>query len=239
MRPLAGLTLQNAPREVLAGITLIALAVPLNIGYAQIAGLPPTAGLYALVVPSVLYALVASSRQWSPRPMPLRQPWSHRRSAARRGWLCGLPRLGHGSGDNLRSTFPALGSLSPPFLGQLSLHANPGWLRRRPRTRHSGVSSRQDAGSQHRLGSRLRQQDRSDCPAPSAGQPWAVLISVAALTVLLVGRRVWSAVPWELLVLIGATLVVMVMGLDSAGVAVLGTVPAGPPALAWPQLEWR
>ena len=44
-------------------MTLLAIAIPLNIGYAQIAGLPPTAGLYALVLPTVLYALVVSSRQ--------------------------------------------------------------------------------------------------------------------------------------------------------------------------------
>ena len=63
LRPLAGLTPRNAVREILAGITLLAIAIPLNIGYAQIAGLPATAGLYALVVPAVLYALTVSSRQ--------------------------------------------------------------------------------------------------------------------------------------------------------------------------------
>ena len=62
-RPLAGLTRRNVGRELLAGVTLIAIAVPLNIGYAQIAGLPATAGLYALIVPTVVYALVVSSRQ--------------------------------------------------------------------------------------------------------------------------------------------------------------------------------
>ena len=48
-RPLAGLTRHNFVREAVAGVTLLAIAIPLNIGYAQIAGLPPTAGLYALV----------------------------------------------------------------------------------------------------------------------------------------------------------------------------------------------
>jgi SulP family sulfate permease len=62
-RPLAGLTMQNAVREAVAGVTLLAIAVPLNIGYAQIAGLPPTAGLYALVLPSIAYVLLVSSRQ--------------------------------------------------------------------------------------------------------------------------------------------------------------------------------
>ncbi|TPW68803.1 SulP family inorganic anion transporter, partial [Schumannella sp. 10F1B-5-1] len=60
--PLVGLTPRNLGRELLAGVTLIAIAIPLNIGYAQIAGLPATAGLYALVVPTIVYALVVSSR---------------------------------------------------------------------------------------------------------------------------------------------------------------------------------
>jgi MFS superfamily sulfate permease-like transporter len=36
--------------------------IPLNIGYAQVAGLPPVAGLYAAIVPLVVFALLASSR---------------------------------------------------------------------------------------------------------------------------------------------------------------------------------
>ena len=59
---LPGLTRRNLGTELLAGVTLLAISLPLNIGYAQIAGLPPTAGLYALVLPSVVFALLASSR---------------------------------------------------------------------------------------------------------------------------------------------------------------------------------
>ena len=62
-KPLAGLTGKDLVRESTAGVTLLAIAVPLNIGYAQIAGLPPTAGLYALILPAVIYALTVSSRQ--------------------------------------------------------------------------------------------------------------------------------------------------------------------------------
>jgi hypothetical protein len=78
---LPGLTRSNVGLEAMSGVTLVAIAVPLKIGYAQIAGLPPTAGLYALVVPSILYALTVSSRQVvAPRMRP-RRPWSHPRSA--------------------------------------------------------------------------------------------------------------------------------------------------------------
>ena len=62
-RPLQGVTRQNLGKELLAGATLLAIAVPLNIGYAQIAGLSPSAGLYALIVPTIVYAVLVSSRQ--------------------------------------------------------------------------------------------------------------------------------------------------------------------------------
>ena len=64
-RPFAGLRgvkLADLPREVSAGVTLAALMIPLNIGYAQVAGLPPAAGLYAAIIPLVVFALLASSR---------------------------------------------------------------------------------------------------------------------------------------------------------------------------------
>src|SRR5512139_2043707 len=61
-RGLQGLTLANLPSEVSAGITLAALIIPLNIGYAQVAGLPPVVGLYAGIVPLVMFALFTSSR---------------------------------------------------------------------------------------------------------------------------------------------------------------------------------
>lgn len=37
--------------------------VPLNIGYAQVAGLPPTVGLYTSIAPMIAFAVFASSRQ--------------------------------------------------------------------------------------------------------------------------------------------------------------------------------
>ena len=41
---------------------LPALMIPLNIGYAQVIGMPPTAGLYAAIIPLVVFALLTSSR---------------------------------------------------------------------------------------------------------------------------------------------------------------------------------
>jgi MFS superfamily sulfate permease-like transporter len=66
LQPLAGLRgtrVADLPREIPAGITLAAMILPLNIGFAQLAGLPATAGLYAGIIPLVLFALFTSSRQ--------------------------------------------------------------------------------------------------------------------------------------------------------------------------------
>jgi len=50
-------------RDLLAGVTVAALALPAAMAYAELAGLSPVAGLYALLLPTVAYALLGSSRQ--------------------------------------------------------------------------------------------------------------------------------------------------------------------------------
>ncbi len=67
---------------------------------------------------------------------------------------------------------------------------------------------------------------------------WSALISAGSLLVLLGGRRLLPAVPWALVVLVLATVMLVVTDLGSRGVAVLGEVPAGPPSLTWPVIEW-
>lgn len=48
--------------ELIAGITLAALAIPEVLGYTKISGTPMITGLYTLLIPMVLYALFGSSR---------------------------------------------------------------------------------------------------------------------------------------------------------------------------------
>ena len=50
------------PRDVVAGIVLTALLVPAGMGYAEASGLPAIYGLYATMVPLVVYAVVGPSR---------------------------------------------------------------------------------------------------------------------------------------------------------------------------------
>ena len=54
---------REIPGEIAAGVTLVALTLPLNIGYAKAAGLPAQVGIYAAIVPLAVYAFTASSRR--------------------------------------------------------------------------------------------------------------------------------------------------------------------------------
>jgi high affinity sulfate transporter 1 len=67
---LRGIKPADLPREISAGVTLAALVIPLNIGYAQVAGLPPVVGLYAGIIPLAVVALFTSSRHVVGSPGP-------------------------------------------------------------------------------------------------------------------------------------------------------------------------
>jgi SulP family sulfate permease len=54
--------------DVIAGITVTALVVPKNLGYAEIAGVPVENGLYAAAAGAILYAIFGTSRQISTGP---------------------------------------------------------------------------------------------------------------------------------------------------------------------------
>lgn len=55
----------NSPRtaipEVYAGLMMAVLVIPQSLGYAALAGLPPIMGLYASIVPVMVYAYIGSS----------------------------------------------------------------------------------------------------------------------------------------------------------------------------------
>lgn len=50
------------PTELLAGTTLAALGIPEVMGYAKIAGMPVVTGLYTILIPIAVFALLGSSR---------------------------------------------------------------------------------------------------------------------------------------------------------------------------------
>ena len=50
------------PKDILAGLVLTAVLVPVGMGYAEAAGLPAITGLYATITPLLVYAVLGPSR---------------------------------------------------------------------------------------------------------------------------------------------------------------------------------
>src|SRR5437016_10291314 len=50
------------PTDALAGLTLAALGIPEVLGYAKIAGMPVVTGLYTMLLPMAVFAVLGSSR---------------------------------------------------------------------------------------------------------------------------------------------------------------------------------
>ena len=226
-------------RESASGITLLAIAVPLNIGYAQIAGLPPTAGLYALVLPGIAFALIASSRQLVASPD----------AAAAALVASSIGGLAIAGSDNylqlalaqaliggvlfLVCAFFKLGFLanflSEPilvgFVGGLALDILVSQV-----AKMLGVSI--DSGAE--FAAKLAQL----ASGLGTANPWSLALAVVAVAVLVLGRRLARVVPWALIVLIVGTVAVVLLDLEDSGVKVLGPVDAGAPVLTWPALSW-
>ncbi|WP_406247877.1 SulP family inorganic anion transporter [Microbacterium sp. M] len=238
-RPLAGLTSKNLASELTAGVTLLAIAIPLNIGYAQIAGLPPTAGLYALIVPTIIYALVVSSRQVVASPdaaaaalvassvggLAAAGSADYATLAMAQAIICGIMFI-------LLAVFKLgflANFLSKPilvgFVGGLALDIMVSQVAKM-------------LGVKIESGGEFVEKVTGLITGLGTINGWSVLISVVSVAVLIFGRVYLRAVPWALVVLVLATVVVVTAGLDQKGVAVLGEVPAGAPALTWPMLDW-
>lgn len=56
--------LKYLPKDILTGIIIAAVSIPISMGYAQIAGLPAVYGLYGSVFPIIIFAIFSTSRQF-------------------------------------------------------------------------------------------------------------------------------------------------------------------------------
>ncbi|MEX2600130.1 MAG: SulP family inorganic anion transporter, partial [Balneolaceae bacterium] len=69
-------TLRSYNREAFtgdlsAGVTVAVMLVPQGMAYAVLAGMPPIYGLYASLVPLLLYAILGTSRQLAVGPVAM------------------------------------------------------------------------------------------------------------------------------------------------------------------------
>lgn len=235
-RPLAGLSRTNLARELLAGVSLIAIAVPLNVGYAQIAGLPATAGLYALVVPTLVYVLLVSSRQLVASPDAAASalvassllalgtaPDNLLVMASAQAIVGGLILLAAGL---FRLGFLADFLSRPILVGFVSGLAAEILLSQLAKM--LGVTLGHDLGFFDKVITLVTLVPQTHL--------WSAAVAALSLAVLVVGRKYVPRAPWALVVIVVATLASAGIGLPDRGVAVLGEVQAGVPVFAVPVL---
>ncbi len=254
---LQGITWASLPREVSAGITLAALIIPLNIGYAQVAGLPPAAGLYAGIIPLALFALFTSSRQvvgspdapiaaimgatllgFAPIGDPLRLQF-----ALALAVICGLVffvfwffRLAFVANFLSRAVLAG-------FITGLGIEVFTNQVRRALGASH--VAGSELGVAAHQIHEALASSFDTtgyfvEIIALIESIPHANLYSVAigvgTFAIVRLMKRYAPKVPGALVALILMTLIVALFGLDQKGVAVLGTLPSGLPSLTVPEV---
>ncbi len=222
--------------DVLAGIAGAAVGIPAVLGYAKIAGMPAVTGLYTLLVPLAVFALLGSSRHLvvgadsatatiltagvgsmaalgSPRYVALAGL-----TALLAGALLLLARaIRLGFLANFLSQTVLIGFLTGVGV-QVACGQLPDML---------GIPA-EGAGTIRKLLHTLRR-------VPDA-RPGLVLISVVVLAVLVGLPRVTRRVPAALVVVAGAIAVSRAARLADHGVEVLGQVPHGLPHLSLPAL---
>jgi high affinity sulfate transporter 1 len=223
--------------DLVAAAVVTTLLIPAGMGYAQAAGLPPVTGLFATVVPLLVYAVLGPTRTLILGPdsslapiiaaavLPLAAGDPDRAVA-----LAGLLALLSGAlllaGGLLRLGF-VMDLLSKPIrLGYLNGVALTIIVTQLPKL--LGFSTEGDS-----LFGRIR--DFVVGVADGEVEPAAAAIGVIALGTILVVRRTAPRVPIFLLAMVGATAAVGWLDLD---ISVVGSLPGGLPAPALGGLGW-
>ena len=225
--------------DVVAGIVLTALLIPAGMGYAEAAGLPPETGLYATIVPLLVYALVGPSRilvlgpdsslapiiAASVLPLAAGNP---QRAVALAGLLAILMGGALVLGGALHLGF-VTDLLSKPirvgYLNGIALVVFAGQLPKLLGFSVDGNSVVQEL--------RLTAQGIVDGRVNRT----ALLIGVASLVVIIVPRALGSRVPGVLIAVVGSMAVVAAKGWDDQ-VPVVGALPQGLPAPALSGIGW-
>lgn len=221
--------------DLQAGLSVAAIQIPIAIAYAQIVGLPPQYGLYACVLPMMVYALVGSSRQLmvgpdaatcamiggAVAPLAMGDPQRIAELSVIVTVLVGVMLIAAGVA---RAGFIASFFSRPILIGYLNgigLSLLAGQLSKVVGFKIEGdgfvlslINFFQRLGEIH----------------------WLTLaIGLAGLGLLIWLPRRYPRLPAALVTVVVFTALAGLFGLDRFGVAILGPVPAGIPELAWPQ----
>jgi SulP family sulfate permease len=225
------------PAEVIAGLTLAALAIPEVMGYTKISGTPVITGLYTILIPMALFAVFGSSRH-------LVVGADSATAAILAAGLVGIAAVGSDEYVALAAVlaFMAAGFLILARIIGLGFLAD--FL-----SRTVLVGFLTGVGVQVALGQVSGMLGLKGGGHGTPGKIWsdlqqleqvnfhALAIAVAVLVVIVGSKRVSRKIPGALIAVIGAIALSWALDLGRM-VHVLGSVPSGLPHIGLPQVPW-
>ena len=223
--------------DLIAGVTVAALIVPKNLGYAGIAGIPLQNGLYAAAAGAILYGIFGTSRQISMGPSSgLAAVAASAVIAA--GITDPQDTASFVAGITLASgvLFLILAVLKMGWIAQfLSRAVVTGFL--------FGAAIDVVIGELPKLtgttvsGSNSFQELWSWLGTLGEGNQATVIVGVVSLVVVFGVRRIAPQVPGALVLVVGGLLASWLLDLGDRGVALVGDVPRGLPSVALPNVS--
>jgi MFS superfamily sulfate permease-like transporter len=231
----AGLTRANFPGQFLAGITLLAIAIPEQLATSQLAGVPAFTAMIAFITASLVFFVIGSNPIVSVGADSTIAPL----------FAVALLRLAPASSPEYMELVAATAVVAGIIvmgIGLLKL----GWLA-------DFLSLPIVAGFMAGIGVIIiTHQLPRVLGVPSGGESfisrlqwishqfghvstWSIIIAVGTLVVMVVGEKINAKLPWALAAVLAATILTAVGSLASHGVEQLGTVNAGLPT--W-RLHW-
>jgi SulP family sulfate permease len=227
----------QVPAEIIAGITLAALAVPEVMGYTKISGTPVITGLYTILIPMALFAFFGSSRH-------LVVGADSATAAILAAGLVGLAATGSDEYVALAAVlaFMAAGFLviariiGLGFLADfLSRTVLIGFL--------TGVGIQVALGEVSGMlglkggGHGTLQKIWYDIQQIEQVNLYALAIALSVLVVIVGLKKISSKIPGALIAVIGAIVTSWALDLK-AHVPVLGAIPSGLPHIGLPEFKW-
>ena len=225
------------PTELIAGLTLAALAVPEVMGYTKIAGMPVITGLYTMLIPMALFALFGSSRH-------LVVGADSATAAILAAGLIGLASTGS---DEYVALAGVLAFMAAAFLilarviglgflaDFLSRTVLVGFL--------TGVGLQVALGQISGMlglkggGHGTLEKIWSDIQQIEQINLYALATAVTVLVVIVGSKKLSKKIPGALIAVVGAIVASWALKLGDH-LHVLGTVPSGLPHLGLPEVKW-
>ncbi len=236
-RPLQGAGLSRLSVDLVAGLTLAAIAVPEQMATARLAGLAPQIGLFAFVAATVGFAIFGANRVLSAGADSTIAPIFALS-------LAGLAMAGTPEYAELAAVLAVMVGVMVAVAGL----ARMGWvadLLSKPVLTgfmagialHIVLSQAPAAlGLPEELGSVYQRLGEL---AGAIGQVnWiAAAIAFSVLAVTMLAEKLSPRLPGALIAIAGATIATTTLGLARHGVPVLGALPNGLPGPVWPRLH--